>query len=367
MGCIGCAVLAFAVAADQAWFDRHFLPTFFLSRSDYLEIYGWARLAVAIVGAVIVLLRKPAASVVINKPAAAVSAALAVVTAFAASELMLRQKHFLAAEEVQGWIEPRRHLDDRFGWLFDPSRAGYQKSKTLGVTEYAFDRNGYRVRAVDSPVDFNLPTIIFCGESMMVGERLAWDDTIPAQAGRIVGVQSANIAVSGFASDQAFMRLQSELPRFLRPIAVVTLFAPGIFDRNLDDDRPHLGSNLKWMPAASRWRLTALFRRVVHYRSDDAIERGIVETREVFNATVALARARGGIPLIVVPQFGPELPRERELRRRILDEAGLDYVWVQLDPSWRVPNDGHPDARAAHAIAVAVAARLAPVLHASHS
>jgi hypothetical protein len=163
------------------------------------------------------------------------------------------------------------------------------------------------------------------------------------------------------------MRLQSELPRFRRPIAIVTLFAPGIFDRNLDDDRPHLGSNLKWMPAASRWRLTALFRRVVHYRSDDAIERGIVETREVFNATVALARARGAISLIVVPQFGPESPRELELRRRILDESGLDYVWVQLDPSWRVPTDGHPDARAAHAIAAAIAARLAPVLHASHS
>src|SRR5260370_33816063 len=86
VGCIGCAVLAFAAAADQAWFDRHFLSTFFLSRSDYLEIYGWARLAVAIVGAVIVLLlRKLVARVVVNKPAAAVSAALAVVTAFAAS------------------------------------------------------------------------------------------------------------------------------------------------------------------------------------------------------------------------------------------------------------------------------------------
>src|SRR5229473_6104384 len=72
VGCIGCAVLAFAVAADQAWFDRHFLPTFFVSRSDYLEMYEWARLAVAIVGAVIVLLlRKPVASVVVKKPATA--------------------------------------------------------------------------------------------------------------------------------------------------------------------------------------------------------------------------------------------------------------------------------------------------------
>jgi hypothetical protein len=71
-----------------------------------------------------------------------------------------------------------------------------------------------------------------------------------------------------------------------------------------------------------------------------------------------LARARGAVPLILVPQFAPEGPVERILRRRILDETGLPYVWVELDPSWRVPGDSHPDARAAHAMAVAVAARL---------
>jgi hypothetical protein len=45
---------------------------------------------------------------------------------------------------------------------------------------------------------------------------------------------------------------------------------------------------------------------------------------------------------------------------------------VELDPSWRVPDDGHPDARAARAIAVAIAAqlraaRLALILHVSAS
>jgi len=71
-----------------------------------------------------------------------------------------------------------------------------------------------------------------------------------------------------------------------------------------------------------------------------------------------LARARGAVPLIVVPQFIPEAPEEREIRSRVLDEAGLPYVWVQLDASWHVPNDGHPDARGAHAIAVAIANQL---------
>src|SRR5207249_11185086 len=33
-------------------------------------------------------------------------------------------------------------------------------------------------------------------------------------------------------------------------------------------------------------------------------------------------------------QFTPEDPGERALRRRILDETGLPYVLVELDPNW---------------------------------
>ena len=200
--------------------------------------------------------------------------------------------------------------------------------------------------------------MIFTGESMMVGERLAWRDTIPAQTEQITGIQSANIAVSGYASDQVYLRLKSEIARFRRPTAVVMLFTPSIFDRNLDDDRPHLTSGLVWRPPAERWRLSALARRVVRYRSAETIERGIATTREVLRATIDLARSRGAVPVILVPQFGRELPRETELRHRILDEPGFPYLWIQIDPRWRVRDDGHPDARAARAMAEAIAGRL---------
>jgi len=46
------------------------------------------------------------------------------------------------------------------------------------------------------------------------------------------------------------------------------------------------------------------------------------------------------------------------LRRRILDNASIPYVLVEIDSEWRLPWDRHPNARAAHAIAVAVAAEL---------
>jgi hypothetical protein len=261
------------------------------------------------------------------------------------------------SEEYPGRYEPSRQRDPRVGWIFVPSRTGHEKVGNRTV-EYAIDAAGYRVRSVDEPVDADRPTIVFAGESIMVGVRLTWDESIPAQTGALLGLQSANLAVSGFASDQAYLRLQTELARFRRPVAVVMLFMPLLFDRNLNDDRPHLGPGLTWLPAVNRWRLQTVAKFLVPYRSDETVERGVSVTREVLRATIDIARARGAVPVIVVPQFIPEAAEEREIRTRVLDDAGLPYVWVQLDESWHVSNDGHPDARAAHAIAVAIANQL---------
>ena len=155
------------------------------------------------------------------------------------------------------------------------------------------------------------------------------------------------------------MRLAAELPRFRRPKVVVALFMPVLFDRTLDDDRPHLGSQLEWLPGVPRWRIAALVKYLVPYRSDATIERGIATLRAVLCAEVALARARHAVPLIVVPQFGKELPMETTLRRRILDDAGLPYVEVELAPSWKQSTNSHPDAHGAEVIATAIANRLA--------
>ena len=216
------------------------------------------------------------------------------------------------------------------------------------------------MRSVATPVDPERPTVVFTGESMMVGHGLSWEESVPGQVEALLRTQTANLAVHGFATDQAYLRLAQELPRFRRPVAVVSLFTPVLFNRNLDDDRPHLGPGLVWLPAQHHWRLTALARFLVPYRSNDAIERGIVVTREILRATVDLASARGAVPLIIVPQFGPEDAAGAMLRRRILDESGVPYVWVELEPAWRLAWNWHPDARGAHVIAAAIAARLRP-------
>lgn len=357
---LGCGLLILALVANQQWLDRHFLPAFFLSRSTYVLIESIVRAATAAFGAVLALAARSRLSrFIAHTPMRALQLTLSVVLAFGASEFLIRLIHPTPKMEDEEpiYIEPSRRRDPRLGWVFVPSRTG-RHSIGGRVVEYAIDSAGYRVRRTDEPVDSDRPTLVFSGESMMVGEGLTWEETIPAQTSAIMGIQSANLAVSGFASDQAYLRLQAELPRFCRPVAVVTLFAPGLFDRNLIDDRPHLAPGLIWLPPVHRWRLATIAKFLVPYRSEETIERGITMTRDVLHATVELACARGAVPIIVVPQFTPEEPFERALRRRILDEAGLPYVWVGLDDSWRIPNDGHPDQRAAHAVAAAIVTQL---------
>jgi DNA-binding transcriptional regulator LsrR (DeoR family) len=98
---------------------------------------------------------------------------------------------------------------------------------------------------------------------------------------------------------------------------------------------------------------------MVPYRSTGEVAAGVAVSRQALQATVALARSRGAIALIVVPQLWPETSAERALRRRVLDEPGLPYIQVTVDPSWHLARDHHPDPRADRAVAEAVAGYIA--------
>ena len=355
---LGIALVAAAVAANQAWLDRHFMPSFLLPRPWYVRIETAVRVVIAAAGLLIAAAatrRRGQAGA--RRGAGWLPIVIAAALAFAAGELVLRRSHFRPVGWVLAEEEPRRQFDARLGWTFVPSRAA--RTTIAGRTvEYAFDAHAYRVRRMDEAVDPTRPAVLFVGESVMFGEGLTFDESIPAQTGVMLHVQSANLAVHGFGTDQSYLRLESELPRFRQPLAVVALFMTTLFGRNLDDDRPHLGPGLVWLPERPYWRLAALARLLVPYRSDRTVERGMVVTREALAGIVKLARERGATPLIVVPQFGVEEAMERTLRRRILDEPGLPYVLVPLDLAWRLPWDRHPDAHAALVVATAIAEAL---------
>ena len=290
-------------------------------------------------------------------PAGALCIVIAVVLAIGASELVLNRVHLRPAEWLSADDEPRRQLDPRLGWTWVPERTGH---KSIGgrIIDYSIDPAGYRVSRIDEPVDPERPTILFTGESVMFGEGLTYEESIPAQVGAMMGVQTANLAVHGYGNDQAYLRLLTELPHFRRPVAVVSLFMTALFGRNLDQDRPHLGPGLVWLPAEQRSRLSSLAKLLVPYRADTTVERGVTVTQEVLRATSELARAHGATPLLVVLQFGHEAQPEQMLRCRILDNASIPYVLVEIDSSWRLPWDRHPNAHAARTIATAIQSEL---------
>jgi len=354
---IGIALVACAVGARQTWLDRHFLPSFFLPRHWYVLIETVVRISLGAVGLLLaVVVRSRLACVIAKHPGDVVRIVVAIVLALAAGEWVMRHVHLGPTEWLSSEEEPRRLPDARLGWVLMPARTGRASIGGRGI-DYAIDPAGYRVRRVDDPVDPARPTLVFAGESVMFGEGLEWDETIPAQVGERLGMPVANLAVHGYSSDQAYLRLEQELPRFQHPIAVVSLFMTSLFGRNLDEDRPHLGPGLVWLPAQTSTRLASLIHLIVPFRADRTVERGIGVTRAVLHATVSLARARGATPLIVVPQFGPEDRAGEALRRRVLDDE-LPYVLVVVDADWRLAWDRHPNARAAGVIADAIAARL---------
>src|SRR6266496_1995206 len=358
VACVGFTLLSCAFMVNQRFRDRHFVPSFFLPRQWYVVIQTSARLIMAFAGTWLALVARPhAGRFAARAPAGALRIVIAVVLALGASELVLNRVHLRPGEWLSANDEPRRQPDPRLGWTWVPERTGH---KSIGgrIIDYSIDPAGYRVSPIDEPVDPEQPTILFTGESVMFGEGLTYEESIPAQVGTMMGVQTANLAVHGYGNDQAYLRLQTELPHFRRPVAVVSLFMTALFGRNLDQDRPHLGPGLVWLPAEQRSRLSSLTKLLVPYRADTTVERGVAVTQEVLRATSELARAHGATPLLVVLQFGHEEQPEEALRRRILDNANMPYVFVDIDSSWRLSWDRHPNARAAHAIAAAIVGQL---------
>src|SRR5262249_27448998 len=151
-----------------------------------------------------------------------------------------------------------------------------------------------------------------------------------------------NLAVHGYGTDQAYLRLQRELPRFRQPVAVLSIFMTELFGRNLDDDRPHLMPDLTWRPAQPASRLMSLAGLLVPYRRDATVEEGLRMTHAALRAIVDLAHARDVPALIVVPQFGSENDVQRWVRERIVGDD-VPHVLVPLDAGWRLAWDRHPD------------------------
>ncbi|HYJ51598.1 MAG TPA: hypothetical protein VEW04_00335 [Allosphingosinicella sp.] len=360
----GFVLIALAAAAGKGWTDRHFLPAFAMSRDFQIGLVDGLRVFMALSGLVVLLVVRPRIlrAVAVGRgrrlAVSALSAGLAIAAAFVVTEGVLHTRTWRATQERWGTKEPLRQADSHLGWTFVPSHRGQAEIDGRAI-DYATNRFGYRVRLPADPLDLDRPTILLAGESFLLGYGLQWHETIQARLERATGTQVANLSVNAYASDQMYLRLRAELPRFRRPVAVVIPFVPMLFDRNLDRDRPHLDSHLIWRPAEPpSLRLVELARRLVRYRGTRSVDEGVAMTRAALRASIALVQARGGRALVLVPEYWPEEPAERTVRRRVLDEAHIPYLLVRLDRGWRLRVDRHPNPRGAEAIALALAAAL---------
>ena len=265
----GVALAGCMLWCDQRWVDRHFLPSIFASHRTFVIATAIGRSVLAVFGLVLALVVRPrmgrhfcgcAGSRVLLADVARMSLAVVrrsgrVKSFFAARSIGQRRSG--SPSEV-----PNRQPDPHLGWRFVPAHVGHDTIGGRNI-EYAFDPASHRVRGANEKVDPERPTVVFTGESIIVGQGLTWEESIPGQVEMLLGIQTANIAVHGFANDQAYMRLRTELPRFRQPVAVVSLFTPQLFDRNLMTTGRTSDPDLSGFHR-NRWLLfTALFKWLI--------------------------------------------------------------------------------------------------------
>lgn len=360
---VGGGLLALAWIMNDRWLITHFPP-------DYFPPYNWiengvhgARLILATVGTgLILVVRRQAASFlawatdVTHMPLIAATI-LAVVLALTAADFILRSSGWQSVNTGEMQREPLRRHDPILGWTLEPSHTGYLVTGGRRI-EYANDVFGFREPSQATKPDFARPTIVLAGESVMGGFGLRWDESVAGQISDMMKIQTVDLSVGGYATDQIYLHLKREFPRFQRPVAVVILFSPMLFRRNTENFRLHLGPDLRLRPAVQRSKVMDLARWAIPYRSVEETDRAILTTRAVLGSTVRLAKSRGAVPIVLVPQFLPEKPAEGLIRSRVFENIDLPVLSVPLDARWRLLGDWHPNAHAAHVIAAAISDRI---------
>lgn len=380
------AFIFFAERADVAWFERHFMHSYLVPRAHYAYKIALLRIACAALG-LLLLVRGPTLVVApahrwwVRRPAAErlaaagrVALVLIVVTLLFEGVLRHTERRLEQMRKSNPPLELRLGgAHPRYGWLPTPSQRTIARLADRDI-EYSFNAQSVRVRSVADVLDPARPTVLFTGESIGIGHGLQYPETYAAQVGEQLGLQVVNLSVGGYACDQAYLRLADELPRYSRPVAVVTLFLPALLDRTMRDYRPHLvldpqGALTLLPPAHGLWaelRLRKFLRNVIPYHSEAHNQAMLELVGALFSETARLARARGAAPLFLIPSLGPPRPLaehpEAWIIRSLFEARKLPYLLVDLDPSWTLPGDGHPDPRATRKLAAAIAQALAPVV-----
>ena len=112
----------------------------------------------------------------------------------------------------------------------------------------------------------------------------------------------------------------------------------------------------------SRIYLRRIFSNELPYVGDGAIDRTLSLTSAILRETSIRTRARGAIPLFVIPILGARRPLaehpEAWILRALFVKQELPFILVDLPPDQRLNEDFHPGPRGAESIATAILAAL---------
>ncbi len=363
------ALLVTAYRIDRQWISRHVT---LLNGPPYTP-EAWTsggRGLLVILAALVVLGLRPALIAIVSKGSLAGLARPTVpaLLAIAASAVTV--------EAVLGWMQPKALRGPavypqysaphpRYGWTGQPSST--ITVRVSGRESFlAFNREGVRVRNQEDEPDPALPTILFTGESIALGFGLEYAETYPALIAERRGVQCVNLAAPAYGSDQAYLRLIDAMPRFEHLVATVTVFIPLQLGRNLHDDKPRLilgpTGELEFVAAAtgflSRLRIRELLWNRLPYLGDRAIDRTLTLTSAILRETSIRTRARGAVPLFVIPSHGPDRALsehpEAWVLRALFVQQELPFILVDIPPDQLLNGDYHPGPRGDETIAAAI-------------
>jgi hypothetical protein len=363
LGLVGLIMLAGALRIDREWYEVHVLVGRCAVFPSEVAGVGRLRVLLGVLGVLLLAVLYPLDRLLIRAARAAkgrvsrggvLRVSLAVILALVVSEVVLRSKSHASRGLTRPTIAlPPTHGDPRLGWAFDAPRTTVLQADGRSVT-YAIDAAGDRVRSATQVPDPSRPTILFAGESVTLGLGVSWDEAYPALVGQRLGVQTLNAGVHGYGDDQIYLSMLDHLARLEHPIAVVTITMADLLDRDVSTWRDRLavgeGGTLvlaREQPELLRESPLVAFIERVRPWEDDASLR---VARAIFVATDRAARARGAQALFLLTNFGepclPDASGRPSIEARLFDGLAVKHVRVDLDPTWIVSSNSHPDARA---------------------
>jgi hypothetical protein len=363
LGLVGLLMIAGALGIDREWYEVHTLVRRCAVFPSEVEGVSRLRALLAGIGVLLLAVLRLVDRLLVRAARAAkarvsrggiLRVGLAVLLAVAVSEVILRLEFHAGQGLTAPTIAlPPTHGDPRLDWVLDASKTTVLETDGRPIT-YAIDAVGDRVRSETEPPDPSRPSILFAGESVTLGLGVNWGEAYPALVGERLGVQTVNAGVHGYGDDQIYLSMLDHLARLERPIAVVTLAMADLLDRDVAAWRDHLVVGNDGLLVVAREQpelirespLVALVERVRPWDADASLR----VARAIFVATDRAARARGVQALFLLTNFLqpclPDASGRPAIEARLFDGLPVKHVRVDLDPTWILTSNSHPDARA---------------------